>query len=139
MTRAPVITPNWRAKMETPPVPCTRIVSPAWTWSATNIAFHAVTAAQGSVEPSSNERCGGRCTRPSWESVTYSASMPSMPPPSDDGSYSGRTGPSSQTWVKMPATQSPSRTRVTPAPTSATSPAPSEQGMSGRRSLRAAA
>ena len=55
--------------------------------------------------------------------------MPSRPPPSALAWVSAAIGPPIQRWKKQPATRSPALTRVTPSPTSTTSPAPSESGM----------
>ena len=59
--------------------------------------------------------------------------MPSMPPPSALACTSGGGSPPGQRWKKQPATLSPTLTRVTPAPTSTTSPAPSDSGMTFSR------
>ena len=57
MTRAPRSRAICNPKMATPPVPCTSTVSPAFTRPSVTSARQAVTAAQGSVAASSNERC----------------------------------------------------------------------------------
>ena len=64
MTVAPCIFAICRAKSETPPVPCTRTVWPARRWPCSTSAFHAVSAAQGSVAASSKLRCAGAWMRP---------------------------------------------------------------------------
>ena len=51
----PWIFANWTAKIETPPVPRVKTVSPALRFPNSTSAFQAVTAAQGSVAASSNE------------------------------------------------------------------------------------
>src|SRR6202521_5941388 len=114
--------------IETPPVPCSRTVWPAMTLPCSTMACQAVTPAQGNVAPSSSDRGAGIFTTPSSSSTTYSASMPSMLPPSAFACTSGGASPPDQRWKKQPATLSPTFTRVTPPPTSTTSPAPSESG-----------
>ncbi len=74
-------------------------------------------------------------TTPSSGSTIHSASVPSSGPPSVARILSRAGSPASQRWAKMPQTRSPGCTRVTPSPTSATSPTPSEQGISGSRCL----
>src|SRR6185437_15179660 len=98
-----------------------------------NRPFHAVTAAQGRVAASSYEYPSGTFTSPSSERHTYSDSMPSScPPRADEGACaSGR--PLSQRWKKAAATRSPLLKRVTPSPSEATSPAPSDKGTSASR------
>ena len=93
------------------------------------MACQTVTAAQGRVAPSSSERCDGIFTVPSSSSTAYSASMPSVAPPSALACTSGGGSPPGQRAKKLPATLSPTFTRVTPEPTSTTSPAPSDSGM----------
>ena len=63
---------NCNPKIDTPPVPCSRTVSPAFSLACSIIACQTVTAAQGSVAPSSSDRCGGIFTAPSSSSTTYS-------------------------------------------------------------------
>ena len=82
MARMPVAWANCKPKIETPPVPCSSTVSPALSLACSIMACQAVTPAQGSVAPSSKERFAGIFTTPSSSSSAYSASMPSMPPPS---------------------------------------------------------
>ena len=53
MTRAPCSLAIWMAKTDTPPVPSVRMVSPALIRPTCTSAFHAVTAAHGSVAASS--------------------------------------------------------------------------------------
>ena len=55
--------------------------------------------------------------------------MPSVAPPSAVDCTSAGGSPPGQRWKKLPATLSPTLTRVTPEPTSTTSPAPSDSGM----------
>ena len=55
--------------------------------------------------------------------------MPSMAPPSAVDCTSGGGSPPGQRAKKLPATLSPTFTRVTAAPISTTSPAPSDSGM----------
>src|SRR6185295_8416252 len=57
MTRAPNALANWSAKSETPPVPWMSTVSPALMLPAKTSACAAVTAAHGSVAPSSSVCC----------------------------------------------------------------------------------
>ena len=52
------------AKIETPPVPSVNTVSPALSLPSKTKACQAVTAAQGRVAASSNERCSGTETSP---------------------------------------------------------------------------
>src|SRR5271157_1494235 len=54
-----------------------------------------------------------------------------MSPPRAPRALVGVSGPSSQFCIKMPVTRSPGLHAETPAPTAATSPAASEQGMRG--------
>src|SRR5215472_13491299 len=82
MARMPIARANCNPKIETPPVPCSSTVSPGLSLACSTIACQTVTAAQGSVAPSSSDRCAGIFTAPSSSSTAYSASMPSMPPPS---------------------------------------------------------
>jgi len=56
ITRAPNILANCTAKIETPPVHCVNTVQPARIGAPSVSADHAVRAAHGSVEASSNER-----------------------------------------------------------------------------------
>jgi hypothetical protein len=56
MTRAPHILANWRANKETPPVPWVRITSPGLTAPTLTTAPQAVSAAQGKVAASSNDK-----------------------------------------------------------------------------------
>ena len=128
ITRAPAACANCNAKIETPPVPSTSTVSPTRNGRPAYSAFQAVTPAQGSVAPSSNDKWSGNRTSPSWLNTTYSASTPWIAPPSELAAYSGSISPPSQVCMKMPATRSPGFTRVTPGPISATSPAPSDSG-----------
>ena len=109
-------------------MPCSSTVCPAISLACSIIACQAVTAAHGNVAPSSTDRCAGIFTTPSSSSTTYSASMPSMPPPSAVACTSGAASPPGQRWKKQPATLSPALTRLTPEPTSTTSPAPSDNG-----------
>src|SRR4030095_7567164 len=90
-------------------------------------AFHAVTAAHGSVAASSNDKCAGIDTRASSLRTTNSVNMPSREPPIC-GAYSHAKGPSIQCGNMAAITLSPTFTRVTPLPTAVTSPAPSETG-----------
>src|SRR5262247_2490558 len=54
MTRAPASLANWRAKMETPPVPCASTLIPGFKTQLVS-AFQAVTLAHGRVVASSYE------------------------------------------------------------------------------------
>src|SRR6478672_5433383 len=75
--------------METPPVPSVSTVSPGRRLFGPCIsAFHTVTAAHGNVAASSNDRCGGRCNRPSAGNTACSASVPSSGKPKACGGRS---------------------------------------------------
>src|SRR6516165_8969252 len=92
----------------------------------------AVTAAQGKVAASAKERWLGRWTSASSLNTAYSPSIPSRLAPSRSVRYSGLIDPPNQRGWKQPAIRSPTLTRVTPLPIAATSPAPSERGITGR-------
>jgi hypothetical protein len=131
MTRAPIILANWSAKIDTPPVPWTSTVSPAFTPPRVTRAFHAVSAAQGNVAASSSVRWEGVRITPCRSRVTNSESVPSRSPPSEEAAFSEVSSPSSHSWKNVPMTLSPFVHSVTPSPTAAISPAPSEPGTSG--------
>ena len=81
ITAAPAARASCKAKMETPPVPWTRIVSPGLSDAASKSACQAVTPAHGSVDACSNEKCAGIRTQAVSGSTTCSASTPSIEPP----------------------------------------------------------
>src|SRR5262249_41024170 len=76
------------------------------------MAFQTVTPAQGRVAPSSSDKCAGIFTAPSSSNTAFSASMPSMPPPSALVWTSAGASPPTQRWKKHPATRSLTFTRV---------------------------
>ncbi|KYF80838.1 hypothetical protein BE11_18035 [Sorangium cellulosum] len=69
ITRAPSACASCSAKMDTPPVPCTSTDCPACSFPCGTSAFQAVTAAHGSVAPSSKLMCSGSGTSPSASSA----------------------------------------------------------------------
>jgi hypothetical protein len=81
ITRAPAARANSRANVATPPVPRASTVSPGRTPQVSTSACQVVTAAQGSVAASSNERLGGIGTASRSSSSAYSASIPSAGEP----------------------------------------------------------
>src|ERR1700681_1093743 len=111
-TCTPIACASCSPKVETPPVPCRRTVRPAISLPCSTSACHAVTPAQGSVAPSSSERCAGAFTTPSSSNTTNSASIPSMLPPSAFACTFGGGSPPDQRWKKQPATLSPTLTRL---------------------------
>ena len=123
VTRAPKAFANCTANNETPPDPNARTVSPAWRLRAPVRAFQAVTAAQGNVAASSNERWSRIRTSASSLRTINSVIMPSTDPPSC-GAYSQSMRPAIQRGNMAAATLSPIATRVTPEPIATTSPAP---------------
>jgi hypothetical protein len=66
-------------------------------------------------------------------SATYCASTPSSWPPSEFFEASAGMRPLDHVWKKVLATRSPTLNCVTPGPTAATSPAPSHNGITGKR------
>ena len=72
------------ANMLTPPVPCVKTVSPGFNPfpSSPYNAFHAVTAAHGSVLPCLKSKVIGILTKPDSSNAPYCLSVPSIPPPS---------------------------------------------------------
>src|SRR5262245_4100247 len=120
IARAPAIFAICSAKIETPPVPSESTVSPAFNTRGPCIsAFQTVTPAHGSVAACSYDKCGGNFSRPSAWNTQYSASVPSSGRPSASGGLP---------CVNVATTRSPALNCVTPAPTAATSPAPSDSG-----------
>src|ERR1700694_3507177 len=135
ITRAPVSLANCRANNDTPPLPSVTTVSPGFRRPSEIRACQAVTAAQGKVAASSNERCSGIFTSPFSCRTTDSANTPPIEAPIADFALLSVKSPSIQVCMKMPATRSPGLTLVTPSPTAATSPAQSEQGTIGSGSF----
>ena len=80
--------------------------------------------------------CAGAFTTPSWERHMYSCIVPSSGPPRVPSHTSSWNVPERQVWLKIGQTRSPALTRVTPAPTASTVPAPSETSTSGTFPLR---
>ena len=132
MTAAPASFANCSAKMDTPPVPCTSTVSPGRMWASSKRARHAVSAAHGSVAASSNVRLEGMRLTPSASRTISSCSTPGRVPPRARRRLLADGLPSNHDWKNIGHTRSPTETRVTPSPTAAISPAPSENGMNGR-------
>ena len=114
MTTAPAAWAIWRAKMETPPVPCTTTTWPGSSGLREYSAFHAycikhiesggtVTPAQGSVEASLNGSQSGIFTSDisllaSFDGripgkTLYSCSTPSICPPNPVSRASGVISP----------------------------------------------
>ena len=60
ITRAPNNFANWSANTDTPPDPCTSTPCPGSKPAFAHSALHAVTAAQGRLAPSSNDRWDGK-------------------------------------------------------------------------------
>ena len=60
-----------------------------------------------------------------------SAMVPSIGPPSDCVSRARSGSPLIQRWKNVGHTRSPTATRVTPGPMAATTPTPSDTGISG--------
>ena len=136
ITRAPARRANWSAKSETPPVPCTSTVSPG----VTALADH-----QGMPGRDRGAGQGGRLLVRQVVGDGDQALLredPRLGQHAVDRAAEGRGGASlgdlaaSQPGMKAAATRSPGLNRVTPGPTSATSPAPSESGISGKGRLR---
>ncbi len=96
------------------------------------IALQAVKAAQGRVAACSSLRWAGAATAPSSGTTINSAITPSIGPPSERLTRSSVSSPAIQRCENVGQTRSPTENRVTPAPTSTTSPTPSEIGISGR-------
>ena len=71
-------------------------VWPARSPPSTTTARHAVIPALGKVAASAKSRCAGTATRASSGKVAYSASTPSMVPPSSSAFLSGVPGPEIQ-------------------------------------------
>lgn len=73
-----------KANMLTPPVPCVKTVSPGFKAfpSSPYNAFHAVTAAHGSVLPCLKSNVVGILTKPDSSNAPYCLRVPSIPPPS---------------------------------------------------------
>ena len=133
MTSAPESFANWRAKIETPPVPSTKTVSPAFNRPETASAFQAVTQHTASVAPSSYDKWSGMRTTDSSPKVPYARKTPSQHGPAPE-----RRAPLffayfavEPLWAKIGKTRSPAFHLVTPSPTSTISPAPSENGTAG--------
>ena len=99
-------------------------------------ACQAVKAAQGSVAASRALRWEGVWMTPSAGNTTCSASTPWRAPPNADAIAPGEISPLTQSAKKQLVTASPGANSVTPAPTAATTPAPSEFGTVGNTSLR---
>ena len=59
-----------------------------------------------------------------------------MAPPRADLPLASVSAPSSHVCMKIPATRAPTAKRIAPGPTSTTSPAPSDSGVSGTGRLR---
>jgi hypothetical protein len=107
------------------------MVSPALICPVSTTAFHAVSAAQGSVAASSKLKLPGILIAPvSWSSA-YSASTPSTMPPSELRDASAGIRPPVQFTKKVLVTRSPGLNCITPSPAATTSPAPSDNGISG--------
>src|SRR3954469_3604529 len=135
MTRSPAALASCSANTETPPVPCSRTVSPGTGRECSNSACQAVTPAQGKAAPCSSVSEGGTATNPSSEKILYSLSTPLMDPPKADANLSRLIGPSIHFCMKQPATRSSFRQRVTSGPIASTRPTPSESGIMGRFNL----
>src|SRR5262249_6321907 len=95
-------------------------------------AAHAVTAAQGRVAASSNERPAGIATTPSSSSPLYSASVQSTGTP--PAGSPAPPGPSFPACHHAPHPPPPQRavTGIPSEPGEATPPAPSDSGIVGR-------
>src|SRR6516225_11701348 len=91
--------------------------------------FQAVNAAQGSVAASTKLKVGGTERISLRPNTRYLAATPLSDPPSVRRILSSLGGPSFQSGKKHPTTRSPVFHSVTPEPTAATSPAPSERTM----------
>jgi hypothetical protein len=91
-------------------------------------ADKAIPPAQGRVAASSKLRFAAIGTTARSGKAIYSVSIPGAGGAPVAGPASGRGGPSLQLRKKVEATRSPASKRVTPSPTSTTSPAPSESG-----------
>ena len=81
MTVAPMALAICSAKMDTPPVPRTRTVSPAFSAPLTTRALHAVTPAVVSVAASANEYPFGARVNAVAGATTSSPAYPSTPSP----------------------------------------------------------
>ena len=116
-------------------MPCTSTLSPALIPPWVISALQAVSAAQGSVAAASSLRCAGARDTPCSDSTIYSAMVPSSGAPSEVSNFSRLGSPEIQPWKKLGQTRSPSATRLTPSPTSTTSPMPSHNTIRGRLSV----
>lgn len=115
-----------KAKILTPPVPCTRTESPDLTGLRPYSAFQAVRPAQDKVAPSTKLRLDGRRTKPVSLKTPYSVNVPSIALPRPDSAAEGSIGSVWCSWLKRVTTLSPTFHMITFAPVSTTSPAPSE-------------
>ena len=86
----------------------------------------AVSAAQGSVALRTKLRWRGAVTMASSANTRYSQATTSTEPPRLAATRSSVAGPPRHLGKKQATTRSPTRHLVTPLPTSATSPAPSD-------------
>src|SRR4051794_38131858 len=131
ITAAPASFANCSAKIDTPPVPCTKTVSPGRMRASSKSARQAVSAAQGNVAASSKVRLEGMRLTASASRSINSCSTPGRVPPSARRRLVAEAFPSIHDWKNIGHTRSPTATLVTPSPTRATSPAPSEKGIIG--------
>ncbi len=104
MTVAPIAFAICSAKIETPPVPRTRTVSPAFNAPLTTRALHAVTPAVGRVAASVNEYPLGAWVNAVAGATTSSRAYPSTPSPGTVEKSAMGGGPSIQYGKKQETT-----------------------------------
>ena len=104
MTVAPMALAICSAKIETPPVPRTRTVSPAFNAPLTTRALHAVTPAVGRVAASGNEYPFGAWVNAVEGATTSSRAYPSTPSPGTVEKSAMGGGPSIQYGKKQETT-----------------------------------
>ncbi|MNV68292.1 hypothetical protein D3C71_1611310 [compost metagenome] len=131
MARSPAALASCRPQTDTPPVPRNNAVCPALAPPATNSAFQAVTAAQGRVEACSSLNEAGVATNAVSAKTRSVDRTPSVAAPGAIRVAAGVASPSIQSGKNAPITRSPGAKRVTALPTSITSPAASDAGMTG--------
>lgn len=125
---------TWRAKMDTPPVPWVKTVSPGINLlpSTPYKAFHAVRAAQGRVLPCLKSNDSGIFTSPFSLKAPYWRRVPSRAPPRPVPTSATVIFPARCDWLKRVRTASPFLKRETRGPVATMVPAPSDAGTIGR-------
>ena len=126
-TRAFAAAANCSAKIDTPPVPCTRTYLSRSSFCPT-VAMKAVRPAVGSVAASSYDSPFGAGTTAVSSSTMYSPSTPSTSKPCAPLRISLLAGPSVQLRKYRLVTRVPGRSCCTLLPTATMSPAASELG-----------